>query len=145
VRSTVGDDVVVLVTADHGQVDTTDEARPIHDDVIRLVRAISGEDRFVWLHTDHVDEAVQAARRHHGDEVVVVTREEVLDRTVFGRRCSPEALDRMGDVALLSRGCSALIDPAKPPPSLRGRHGSLTPAEMLVPLLSVPRSCASAP
>ena len=137
IRAALADDVVLLVTADHGQVDTTGQTRPIADQVMRTTTAVSGEDRFVWLHSSDPAESVRAAQGEHGDDFVVATRDELIDRGVFGRRVAPDALDRLGDVALLARGCAALLDPTGRTPNLLGRHGSLTPEEMHVPLLSV--------
>jgi hypothetical protein len=46
----------------------------------------------------------------------------------------------MGDVALVARTNAAFHDPQDVGPyELIGRHGSLTPAEMLVPLLAARR------
>jgi hypothetical protein len=137
VRAAVPDDVVVLVTADHGQVDTAGMTRSIDEAVMRTTTAVSGEDRFVWLHGPDADEIARVARDHHGNDFLVATRDELIDRGVFGRRVAPDALERLGDVALLARGCAALLDPTGRTPNLLGRHGSLTPAEMHVPLLSV--------
>ncbi len=137
VRAVLPDDVVLLVTADHGQVDTTDLARPIAEPVMRSTTAVSGEDRFVWLHTSNPSETVRVAREHHGHDFVVATRDELIERGTFGRRIAPNALERFGDVALLARGGAALLDPTGRTPNLLGRHGSLTPAEMYVPLVSV--------
>jgi hypothetical protein len=48
----------------------------------------------------------------------------------------PEALARLGDVALVARDDIAFEDPADTGPfELISRHGSMTAAEVLVPLL----------
>ena len=50
------------------------------------------------------------------------------------------ALARLGDVALVARRDVAFHDPLDTGPyELVGRHGSLTSAEMLVPLLAATR------
>jgi hypothetical protein len=50
------------------------------------------------------------------------------------------ASSRLGDVALVAKGTHAFVDPADTGPyRLIGRHGSLTRAEMLVPLLAATR------
>ena len=56
------------------------------------------------------------------------------------RSIGPEVSDslagRLGDVCLVAKGSVAFHDPADSGPfRLIGRHGSLTPAEMYVPLL----------
>ena len=62
--------------------------------------------------------------------------EEILDAGWFGPAVTDAARSRLGDVALVAQGPWALDWPGgKDKPKLVGRHGSLTPAEMLVPLL----------
>lgn len=138
VRAAIPDDVVVLVTADHGQVDTTDQTKMLDASVMRHVSAVSGEDRFVWLHApDAQREALDAASTAHGDHAWVMSVDEIIERGIFGRRVTNEARARLGDVAVIAKDRHAFIDPDARIPSLIGRHGSLTAAEMHVPLLSV--------
>ncbi len=64
-----------------------------------------------------------------------------LDQTVeegwWGPVVTPAARSRLGDVALVARDPVSFVDPADTGPfQLVGRHGSLTPAEMWVPLLA---------
>ncbi len=56
--------------------------------------------------------------------------------------CRPRAVSaRLGDVALVPFAPTAFLDPADTGElRLKARHGSLTPAEMLIPLLSWPAS-----
>jgi hypothetical protein len=66
----------------------------------------------------------------------VVSRDQVVDEGWFGPKVSDAARARLGDVALVAREPVAFHDPDDSGPyELVGRHGSLTSAEMLVPLL----------
>lgn len=137
-RGALADDVVLLVTADHGQVDTGETVRPIAPEVLRHCTAVSGEDRFIWLHAPgSAAAAARSATDHHGDEAWVLPVDEAIDRGLFGPRLTGEARARLGDVAIIARGRAAFFDPQMRPPRLLARHGSLTPAEMHVPLLAV--------
>jgi hypothetical protein len=70
----------------------------------------------------------------------VVSKAQVLDEGWFGPRVLPAAADRLGDVLLAARGDIAFDDPADTGPfELIARHGSLTEAEMLVPLVAAAR------
>jgi hypothetical protein len=99
----------------------------------------SGEGRFRWWHTGRVppDEVCKAAIDAYGDVAWVVTREQTLDEGWFGPTVSPPVAARLGDVAILAREPVSFYDPldagAFP---LICRHGSLTSAEVLVPLLA---------
>jgi predicted AlkP superfamily pyrophosphatase or phosphodiesterase len=128
----------LIVTADHGQVDCGGGLLPVHPDVMASVDQLSGEGRFRWLHTSgRVDDLLAAALEHHGHHAWVRSIEQICDERWFGRTVRPEVRDRLGDVALLPFEPIAFDDPADSGPfELIGRHGSLTSAEMYVPLLS---------
>jgi hypothetical protein len=66
----------------------------------------------------------------------VRTRGQLIDEEWFGHTVTASAAKRLGDVALVAKGNIAFEDPADTGPyHLIGRHGSLTAAEVLVPLL----------
>ena len=67
----------------------------------------------------------------------VVSRNQTIDEGWFGPVVSPPVAARLGDVALVARDPISFHDPADSGPfQLVCRHGSLTAAEMLVPLLA---------
>lgn len=137
IRSQLDPEVALVVTADHGQVHTGDNVTPIDASVMRYTHAISGEARFVWLHSNPGAQALllEAAQAAHGDDAWVLTVDEVLAQSLLGSRVSPDARTRLGDVALIAKSTVALVDPAAPDSILIGRHGSLTADELYVPLL----------
>lgn len=131
------DDVALLVTADHGQVDVGDRTRELPVEVLDLVECQSGEGRFRWLHArpGAAAELASAAAEFAGHESWVPTRDQVLDERWYGPVTTP-AMRRVGDVALVPFEPVAYLEPDDSGPfELVGRHGSLTEDEMLVPLL----------
>jgi hypothetical protein len=130
---------VLLVTADHGQVQVGERIVAPHADVLRLVRHQSGEGRFRWLHArpGAHEELLAAARELHGDVAWVHSRVELVEAGWFGAVVSPPVAVRYGDVALVPHAPISFDDPDDSGPfTLECRHGSLTSAEMLVPLLA---------
>lgn len=128
----------LVVTADHGQVDVGDRTLPPHGDVLAHVSFQSGEGRFRWLHArpGRADALLEAARAHHADVAWVVDRDQTIDEGWWGPSVTDAARQRLGDVALVCREPVSFSDPADSGPfELIGRHGSLTAAEMFVPLL----------
>lgn len=136
-RSAMPADVALVVTADHGQVHTGENVVPLDASVMRYTQAISGEARFVWLHAKHGahDVLLEAARAAHGDDAWVLSVDDVLAGGLLGGQVTPDARQRLGDVAILAQGTVAFVDPAAPDSILIGRHGSLTADELFVPLL----------
>ena len=130
---------VLLVTADHGQVDVGERLVTPHADVLRLCRYQSGEGRFRWLHAKPgaTAELLAAARQHHAVHAWVHSRAEIIEAGWFGPVVSPPVAARYGDVALVPFEPVSFDDPADSGPfPLVCRHGSLTAAEMWVPLLA---------
>ncbi len=153
ILATVPGGTEVIVTADHGQVDCGDNVVHLHPDVDELVASFSGEGRFRWLHAragksggvrdgsgradvGKIAELEAEAIRHHSHHAWVRTREQILDEHWFGPVMRHGVEDRLGDVALCPFEPISFFDPDDTGPfELIGRHGSLTDAEMLVPLL----------
>ena len=129
---------VLAITADHGQVDVGDRIIELPSEVTTHVSFQSGEGRFRWLHArpGRIDNLADAARDAFADVAWIRTRDETIDEGWWGATVSDAARDRLGDVALVASAPISFHDAADTGPfELVGRHGSLTPAEMYVPLL----------
>ena len=132
-------DATVVVTADHGQVEVGDRLVTIHPDVLTHVSFQSGEGRFRWFHARPGRSAalLEAVEAHHADTGWVRTREQTIQEGWWGSQVTEAARQRLGDVALVACDPVSYVDPADTGPfELVGRHGSLTSAEMLVPLIA---------
>jgi len=129
---------VLLVTADHGQVHVGDAVVDLPADVEKMVTSMSGEGRFRWLHTrpERVARLAEEAADAFGNEAWVVTKDQIVEERWLGPRVSRDASDRLGDVALVPFEPISYRDPNDVGlTELIGRHGSMTPAEVFVPLL----------
>jgi predicted AlkP superfamily pyrophosphatase or phosphodiesterase len=129
----------LVVTSDHGQVEVTAPARLPGRDLLALTALVSGEGRFRWFHArpGAAEDLFKAAEEAYDDEAWVRTRQQIEEDGWFGGRLEPEVAARLGDVAVVARAPVAFLDPADTGESrLLARHGSLTAAEMLVPLLA---------
>ncbi|MHB8328493.1 MAG: alkaline phosphatase family protein [Acidimicrobiales bacterium] len=129
----------LVVTSDHGQVEVGLAARLPGPALLGAAQLLSGEGRFRWVHArpGATDDLVKAAEEAHGDEAWVRTREQMVEEGWFGGPLAGVVAARLGDVALVARAPVAFLDPADTGETrLLARHGSLTSAEMLVPLVS---------
>ena len=130
---------VLLVTADHGQVQVGDNIVHPEPALLDLVAQQSGEGRFRWWHARHgaAAELTAATAERYEDVAWVVTREQVIDEHWFGPTIAAPIAARLGDVAIVPHAPVSFFDPADSGPfELVCRHGSLTAAEVLVPLLA---------
>ena len=129
----------LIVTADHGQVEVGDRIVHPTSELLAMVDEQSGEGRFRWWHaaSGAARELLAATDAVYGDQAWIVSREQVLDEGWFGPVVSPPIASRLGDVALVARAPVSFHDPADSGPfELICRHGSLTSAEVMVPLLA---------
>jgi hypothetical protein len=130
---------VLVVTADHGQVQVGGSVEVLGPEIMGDVTLISGEGRFRWLHVrpGAAADVAQAAGERYGDVAWVRTKEQVIDEGWLGGVPRAAVAARLGDVALVPFAPTAFLDPADTGElRLQARHGSLTPDEMLVPLLA---------
>jgi len=128
----------LLVTADHGQVDVGGRIVQPSSELLANVNFQSGEGRFRWLHTvkGAAEDVASIAKAEVGDEAWVATRDQMLDEHWFGPTMTPAVRSRLGDVALVAHAPVSFHDPADSGPfELVCRHGSLTSAEVNVPLV----------
>ena len=113
-----------------------------HDDADKRNRTAKrdrcpGEDRRA-----HQRQTLRAADVHAawrellGDRASVLTRDEAMGRGWFGEVDS-EVLPRIGDVVAAAHENHVMLSSVDFPYEMRliGMHGSLTPVEMLVPVL----------
>ncbi len=129
----------LMVTADHGQVHVGDRIIRPSAELLAGVTMQSGEGRFRWLHTHRTNVAAlaAAATEELGGLAWIVTREQMLDDHWFGPTVAPPVQSRLGDVALVAREPVSFYEASDSGPfDLVCRHGSLTSAEVNVPLLA---------
>ena len=137
-REELDDDVVLLVTGDHGMVDIAQERMIMVEDEPGLLSGVdlfAGEGRLRQLYTSRADQVTRRWRSRLGERAWVVSREEAVDAGWFGP-LDERVADRFGDVLVAMRTDWAVMTRALPRElTLVGQHGSLTEAEMAVPLL----------
>jgi hypothetical protein len=129
---------VLIVTADHGQVEVGSSVELLGPEIMEAVTLISGEGRFRWLHTrpGATGDVVAMAAALHGDVAWVRTKDQIIEEGWLGGVPSPVVAARLGDVVLVPFAPTAFLDPADTGElRLKARHGSLTSAEMIIPLL----------
>ena len=132
-------DYVLVVTSDHGQVDVAPDDHHDVGALRALLAVVSGEARFrsLYARPGASGDLEQAAAELYGESAWIFTREELVRGQWLGLRAGSSVTGRIGDVVLAAKGTNAFLDPAFPAEAdMLSMHGSLTPAEMCVPLLA---------
>ncbi|GAB2466205.1 alkaline phosphatase family protein [Xylanimonas ulmi] len=136
---------LVLVTADHGQIEVDPDDRldvATTPALAQGVDLVGGEPRAVHLYTggDPAAAAGVAGRWREvlAERAVVVERADAVAAGWFGP-VAEHVLAWVGDVVVAPCGRLTIVDSRTQTPAslgLAGVHGSLTPEEMTVPLLA---------
>lgn len=137
-------DAALLVVADHGQLNVPASAHFDMADIPHLsagVVAATGDPRVRYLYAADGarDDLVAAWRETLGAAAWVLTREEAIDGGWYGP-VPPAHAGRIGDVVVICLGRVVALATGWEPPSVAkmvAYHGSVTAAEMTVPLLVV--------
>lgn len=135
---------LLVICADHGQVrsrpqDAIDLA--YHPGVSRrLLFGPTGEARAAYLYARQGEKAalLDHLHTHLAQQFAAWDSRAALNAGLFGATVYEETPARVGDVVLVGRGTYSLqVEGIHPlPDKLPGRHGALSPAEMLVPWLA---------
>lgn len=140
-RDALAPQVALVITADHGMVDIPRAGRFDLDQHATLredVQMVAGEARFRHLYTGAESAARVASRWTDllGSRALVRTRDEATDEGWFGP-VMPQMASRIGDVLVASLNDFAVFSSVDFAMEMKiiGVHGSLTSAEMYVPLL----------
>lgn len=135
----------LIVTADHGMITTDPKALIDISSNYALskgVRVVAGEPRASHVYLNSPGSAIATAQRWNdilGDKALVLAKEEAIGQGLFGT-ATKYAKRWVGDLVVAMTGTGTIADSTTAPPAslrLLGVHGSLTPAEVEIPILAV--------
>lgn len=135
----IDDDHLLVVTADHGMVDCPSDTRVSVEGLPGFDRTITvaGEPRLrhVYCRPGTAERLRTDWQEALGEQAVVLLRDEAIASGILGH-VDEDYAGRVGDLVLLARGDALLVSEVDPIVSgLVGQHGSVTDAEMDIPLL----------
>ncbi len=136
-----GSDSLLLVTADHGQIDTRPEDAILLPETVQecLRLPLCGEPRaaFTYLRSGEENQFADQFAEHLSSDFWCLRSEELIAQGLFGQGAPhPELHHRSGDLTLIGQGQRLLRDrlATEQPFSQIGVHGGLDRGELLVPL-----------
>ncbi len=135
---------LLAATGDHGMV-TLEEKIDVGDtpELLDGVRMMAGDARARQLYVEPgaAEQVGETWRAVLGDRMLVVGKDEAIAGGWFGPMVEDPVRKRIGDVIAVARSAVGIfqrdVDPLYA--SLLGHHGSMTPAEQLVPWIEVRR------
>jgi hypothetical protein len=134
---------LLFILTDHGQITTTKDPKfelCNHPDLVSSLHILpTGENRLLYLYPrpGRVKQVIEYFENTWPQSFSLIPSEKALKAGLFGPGTPAiEARDRLGDLIAVSQGDAYLWWASKENPLL-GRHGGLSPEEMLVPLMAV--------
>lgn len=137
-------DTLLILTADHGSIYTPQNS---HYDLVQHAELLSMlriqptcENRLVFLFTKSGQEQVVRDYFNHQwpGQFTLIDRQIAIDANLFGEKLQhPMLNERVGDLIAIAHG-NAYIWWANKTNVMLGRHGGLSPEEMLIPFLALP-------
>lgn len=128
-------DTLLVITADHGMVDVDYRIDVAATPALAAdVDLVAGEPRASHVFTSRPQDVAARWAEVLGERAWVATRDEAS--SLFGE-VAPRFVGVIGDVVVFMRGQSVVVDSRTQTPAsiaLQGVHGSLTEAEMAIPL-----------
>jgi hypothetical protein len=100
----------------------------------------TGENRlaYLFIRPGQIEAVREYIERTWSNQFAILESAYAIERGLFGSSApSPRLAERLGDLIVVARGTAYWWWGQKENP-LIGRHGGLTPDEMLVPLLAAP-------
>jgi len=138
----VPEDTLLLITADHGQINCPEKKQlnfTNHPELLsRLSLLPNGEGRFVYLFSKkgRENKVMSYCKEHLSDKALVMESEELLEKGMFGHgKVFNETRNRIGDITLIVKDNYVITYPFLEGRGTVGFHGGLNKEEMLVPLL----------
>lgn len=129
----------LIVTGDHGMVDVPKDRMIMiedHHELVTDLSLIAGEGRLRQLYTSHPRQVASRWADFMADRAVVLTADEAIAQGWFGPIDGERVRSRLGDVLVAMDDNWATMTWSRPGElTLVGQHGSLTHAEMCVPLV----------
>lgn len=131
------EDTLLLLTADHGLIDTQMVYLEDYPDLrSMLVRDSTIELRALSFHVkpEYMEHFPEAFLQHFPDQFLLVKRDDFIRDYLGPGEVRPQVYDFVGDYMALAVGNISMMNHPGPI-SILGNHAGLTPEEMLVPLI----------
>jgi hypothetical protein len=139
-------DTTILITADHGMIDTTEKRTIFMSDHPKFKECLSlplcGEPRcaFCYVHTAKTGQFRSYYKKHFRKMADLVPSEKLIEDGYFGLfQPDKELIHRIGDFALVAKKNYCFQDSLinEEPHMLVGNHGGISEDEIYVPLIVI--------
>lgn len=139
-------DTLVIVSADHGMKDITEEIKinyiPDIMECLVIPPFVESRAEACFVKNDRRTDFERAFHNHLGNDFILLSKNDILTKGILGGgRTHPKITDFIGDYmicAIADKSVRYLTLNTKPKPPHAANHGGLTEEEMTIPLIIIP-------
>ena len=130
----------IWITTDHGMINRSDFCvLGKENDLLQNVSLLGGEPRvrYLYLRPGSIEDTRSQWQDYLGDKITIYSREEAINRELFGPDVEERNIERIGDLIVIANHNFILVEPDREELQLAmvGHHGGVTAAETEIPLL----------
>jgi predicted AlkP superfamily pyrophosphatase or phosphodiesterase len=134
-------DTLIIVTADHGHIDSKNRYIGDYPDILKTLKRLpSIEPRTLafFVKEGMEEEFKRAFLKHFGDAFILLSKQEVIEKGVFGgSELHTHFEGFIGDYLAMAIDDTAIFNSLSWYESFKGVHAGLTEKEMKVPLIII--------
>ena len=134
-------DTILFISADHGHIDCKNCCILDYPDIMEcLIRMPSIEPRTLnlFIKDEYKDTFPKLFNKHFGDTFVLLNKQEVLDKKLFGiGKDHADLTEMIGDYVAVSVSDVSVFNTHQEAKEMPGGHAGLTPEEYKIPLIVV--------
>jgi predicted AlkP superfamily pyrophosphatase or phosphodiesterase len=135
------EDTLIIVTADHGLIDSTVKVLDRYPHLTECLRHPTGLEprcNSFYIKDGMIDIFKQRFIREFGDKFILLDRDEILNKKIMGEGIAhPKSLDFIGDVLAVAVDDIALWHDNGAEDIFKALHAGLTEQEMRVPMILI--------
>lgn len=139
-------DTLIIVSADHGMKDITEEIKinyiPDIMECLVIPPFVESRAAAFFVKNDRRTDFERAFHNHLGNDFILLSKNDILTKGLLGEgRTHPKITDFIGDYmicAIAGKSVKYLTLNTKPKPPHAANHGGLTEEEMTIPLIIIP-------
>jgi len=133
------EDTLIIVTADHGLLDSTVKVinhYPEINDCLRHPVGLEPRCNSFYIKDGMIDKFVELFKKEFGDQYILFTKDEFIKKEFLGPgKPHPKSYDFLGDIIAVAVGDIAIWNDNGADKIFKALHAGMTEKEMMVPLI----------
>ena len=134
-------DTLLIITADHGHINCDGVAITDYPDIMECLKrmpSIEARALNLFVKTGMSEKLQTAFQKHFGDKFLLLSKEEVLEKQLFGRGENHSRSEEMlGDFIAIGTDNLSIYNSVEEKNYFKAHHAGMTKAEMEIPLIAI--------